>query len=299
MAALAEVERKQGRYDEATGRIEEAKQVYQELEDEAGMGVVLHLSGTIAAQRGDYGEARSRYLESMAIRERFNDRDQLGRLLSNLAIVAEYSADFAESRRLNERALAVRTELGDRWAIALSLNNLAVIDLYEHQFAEAAERYEEAVALASEVGDPWLLSLARYNLGKARKGLGDLEAAWSIFRKSLIAFEQLDDPYDLAEVIEDIATLAARNDPLLGLELLGAADRLRADIGAARPAAREQELSDELAPARERAGDGVDAAVERGRSLDHRAAVKRAMEVCTREGVDPAVPSAVVPGGTG
>ena len=154
LAALAEVARKQGRYEVASERIDEARALFTQLDDEVGIGVVLHLSGTIAAQRGNYDEARARYLESYEIRERHDDRDQLGRLLSNLAIVAEYSSDFAESRRLNEEALAVRTSIGDRWAIALSLNNLAVIDLYERRFAEASARYEQSVALAREVGRP-------------------------------------------------------------------------------------------------------------------------------------------------
>jgi non-specific serine/threonine protein kinase len=245
------------------------------------MGVVLHLSGTIAAQRGDYEAARARYLESFRIRERHGDRDQLGRLLSNLAIVAEYAADFGESRRLNEEALAVRTAIGDQWAIALSLNNLAVIDLYERRYAEAAERYEESVRIAREVGDPWLLSLAYFNLGKARRGLGDTERARQIFAESIRAFGRLDDPYDLAEVIEDVAVIAAETDPATGLELLGAADRMRADIGAARPVARGAELEAELRAAREKLGEpAATTAVRRGLERDAPATVELALALC-------------------
>ncbi len=285
LSALAEVARKQGRYDEASELIDAARVVFTELDDERGIGVVVHLSGTIAAQRGDYDEARARYLESYAIRERHGDRDQLGRLLSNLAIVAEYSSDFVESRRLNEEALAVRQSIGDQWAIALSLNNLAVIDLYERRFAEAAERYEASVRLAREVGDPWLLSLAYFNLGKARRGLGDTGRACQIFAESIDSFQRLDDPYDLAEVIEDVAVIAADGDPQLGLELLGCADRLRADIGAARPSAREAELGEEFAPARVALGEaGVADALERGRGQEPSQAIATALVVCAARG---------------
>ncbi len=285
LAALAEVARKQGRYDEASERIDRARVLFTELDDELGIGVVVHLSGTIAAQRGDYEEARARYLESYAIRERHGDRDQLGRLLSNLAIVAEYSSDFVESRRLNEEALAVRTSLGDQWAIALSLNNLAVIDLYERKYAEAAERYEASVRLAREVGDPWLLSLAYFNLGKARRGLGDTERACRIFAESIDSFQRLDDPYDLAEVIEDVAVIAADTEPALGLELLGGADRLRADIGAARPSARAAELDEALTPARAVLGEaGAADTIERGRQQEPGHAIEIALAVCAGRG---------------
>jgi tetratricopeptide (TPR) repeat protein len=201
--------------------------------------------------------------------------------LSNLAIVAEYAADFGESRRLNEEALAIRTAVGDRWAIALSLNNLAVIDLYERRFAEAAERYEESVRLAREVGDPWLLSLAFFNLGKARRGLGDTDRARQIFAESIRAFQRLEDPYDLAEVIEDVAVITAETDPATGLELLGAADRMRTDIGAARPVARGAELEAELWSARETLGEpAAAAAISRGLERDTRAAAAMALEAC-------------------
>ena len=288
LAALAEVARKQGHYDEASARVDEARALFTRLNDEVGIGVVLHLSGTIAAQRGAYEEARARYLESFRIRERHGDRDQLGRLLSNLAIVAEYAADFGESRRLNEEALAVRTSIGDQWAIALSLNNLAVIDLYERRFAEAAERYEESVRLAREVGDPWLLSLAYFNLGKARRGLGNTARAREIFAESIRAFQRLDDPYDLAEVIEDVAVIAAETDPATGLELLGAADRMRADIGAARPVARGAELEAELRSARAALGEpAAAAAISRGLERGAQAAAARALEVCRGKAATP------------
>ncbi len=281
LSALAEVARKQGRYDEATVHIEAAQALYAALGDDPGIATVLHLSGTIAAQQGRYDDARARYQESFAIRERHDDKDQLGRLLSNLAIVAEYSADFVESRRLNEEALAVRIAIGDRWAIALSLNNLGVIDLYERRFQEASDRYEDSVRLAREVGDPWLLSLATYNLGKARMGLGDEEGASRIFAESMEAFQRLDDPYDLAEVIEDVAVLVARTDPGSGFQILGGADRMRSDIGAARPAAREAELTAALETASgSMQDDARAAALELGRTSDSLGTVRLAVDAC-------------------
>ncbi len=280
-AALADVARKQGRLEEATERIDAAKALFSQVEDDVGIGVVLHLSGTIAAQQGRYDDARARYLESLTIRERHRDTEKVGRLYVNLAIVAEYSRDFAEARRLALKALDVFRESGDRWLIALTLNNMAVTDLYERRFDEAAQRTEESVALAREVGDPWLRSLAMFNLGKAMKGKGDVVRARTILAESVRAFERLDDPYDLAEAIEDVAVLTAATDPVAGFELLGAANRLRADIGAARAAAREDELTAELAAARASLGEvAVEAALARGRELDQPGTIRRTLELC-------------------
>ena len=59
-----------------------------------GVGRVLHLAGTLAAQQGGYAEARERYEESLAIRRRLGDRKHEASLLSNLGIVAEYEGDL-------------------------------------------------------------------------------------------------------------------------------------------------------------------------------------------------------------
>ena len=87
-----------------------------------------------------------------------------------------------------------------------------------------------------------------------------------------------------------MAVIAADTDPARGLELLGGADRLRADIGAARPAARETELASDLAAAREALGpEAAAAAVDLGGLRDQAGAVELALGVCAaRAGATPA-----------
>ncbi len=104
-AALAEVARKQGRYDEAVERLDRAARRFSTVGDESGVGRVLHLAGTVAAQRGDYAKAVENYDASLAIRERVGDKASMGGLLSNLGIIAEYRGDYDDSRAL-PRALA-------------------------------------------------------------------------------------------------------------------------------------------------------------------------------------------------
>ncbi len=117
-AALAEVARKQNRFDEATDRLARARAGFEVLGDDKGLGQVLHLEGTLAAQRGNLEEARSRYEQSLVVRRRLGDLKMMASVLSNLGIVAEYEGDYSLSRSLNEQALELRTRarrpLGDR-----------------------------------------------------------------------------------------------------------------------------------------------------------------------------------------
>jgi class 3 adenylate cyclase/tetratricopeptide (TPR) repeat protein len=242
-AALAEVSRKQGRYDEAAGLLDSAATWFDEAGDLAGKGRVLHLAGTVAAQRGELDQARTRYGESLAIREALADRAGAASLLSNLGVVAEYSGDLDESRSFHERALAARTEIGDRWAIAVSNTNLGMIAVLKQQFDVARELFAEAMRLNEEVGDTWMVAVGHNNLGNAYRGLGDTEAARRHYVKSAEEYLAYRDRWAAAFLLEDVAILAAQNGrSLRAIELLGAADSMRHEIDTP----RTDSLADEL-----------------------------------------------------
>jgi predicted ATPase/class 3 adenylate cyclase len=249
-AAIAEVARKQNRYDEAAERLARAAAGFAAVGDEEGLGRVLHLEGTLAAQRGKLDEARSRYEQSLEVRRRLGDVKMMASVLSNLGIVAEYEADFPLSRSLHEQALALRTELGDRWAIANSMTNLGMIATLEGRNEEARTHFEDAMRLNSEVGDNWRVVVCHNNLGNACRGLGDYAAARDHYAESLRAHREHDDKWALAFLLEDVGRLAAlTGGPERALELLGAADAVREEIGSPRSAALDQAILGDVEPA--------------------------------------------------
>ena len=275
-AAIAEVARKQNRYDEAAERLSRAAAGFEALGDEEGLGRVLHLEGTLAAQRGQLDDARARYQHSLDVRRRLGDVKMMASVLSNLGIVAEYEGDFPLSRSLHERALALRTELGDRWAIANSMTNLGMIATFEGRNEEARARFEDAIRLNSEVGDNWRVVVARNNLGNACRGLGDYEAAREHYAESLRAHREHDDKWALAFLLEDLSRLAAlTGEAERALELLGAADAVREQIGSPRSAGLDQAIEVDIEAAiatlsadQQRAARARGAAFDAGRAID-------------------------------
>jgi predicted ATPase len=280
--ALAEIARKQGRYDEAVARLERAARDFGALSDDAGVGRVLHLAGTVAAQRGDYAKATENYQASLAIRERLGDKSSMAALLSNLGIVVEYQGDLDAARRFHERALALRTEMGDRWAIAVSTNNLGLILAMQRRFDEARTLLQRSMQLSGEVGDGWLVAIGHNNLGNTTRGLGDYDAARTHYRDSLRAYRDFDDKWAMAILLEDIGMLAALSgDAPAALELAGAAETLRVAIGAPRAPPQEEEIEAKLNTAAASLSDEERTAHRaRGRALDLAAAIERALCFC-------------------
>jgi len=283
--ALAEIARKQGRFDEAGDRLARARAAFAELGEEDGLGQVLHLEGTLAAQRGEYAEARARYEESLVIRRRLEDRKMMASLLSNLGVVAEYGGEYERARSYHEQALELRSELADRWAIAVSLTNLGMIAVLQGRYAEAREHFDEAMRLNREVGDSWMVAVGHNNLGNANRGLGDFAAARGHYAESLRAHRDYDDEWAFAFLLEDIAVLAAlEGRPAAALELLGAADRLRESSGSPRSDALKSEIDARLAPSiTELSADQSAAARARGRALAPDHAASLALHYCVSD----------------
>lgn len=280
--ALAEVARKQGRYDEALALLNLAAGRFEATGDEAGGGQVRHLIGTLHAQQGEYARAIASYEASLEIRERLGDAAGMAGLLSNLGVVAEYSDDLAAARSYHEQALALRTQLDDRRAIAVSLTNLGTIAVLEHEYEAARTCFEEAMRLNREVGDAWMVGISDNNLGNATRGLADYDAARHHYAASLRAYRAYDDKWALAFLVEDIGQLAALcGEGARAFELVGAADALRAEIGTPRAPGLEEELERQLAPARRALGRvAAEEARARGAGLTVAETFERALAAC-------------------
>ncbi|MEO8753312.1 MAG: tetratricopeptide repeat protein [Casimicrobiaceae bacterium] len=280
--ALAEVARKQSRFDEAFERLDRAARGFETVGDESGVGLVKHLAGTVAAQRGDYPKAVENYEASLVIRERIGDKVSMGSLLSNLGIVAEYRGDYETSHRLHERALQLRTDIGDRRGIGNSTTNLGMIAVLQKQFADARDWFRKSMLLNREVGDAWMVALCDHNLANATRGLGENDAARSHYAASLRAYRSYEDAWALAFLLEDVGMLvAATGNVPAAHELLGAADALRDANDMPRPPSRQQEIERELlefdsaVPQPQR-----DACRAQGRTMGLHAAVDFALDLC-------------------
>ena len=100
------------------------------------------------------------------------------------------------------------------------------------------------MGLCREVGDSWMVALAQNNLGNANREIGDYDTARRNYSESLEGYSRFEDQWALAFLLEDIAILAVLvGQPLLGFELLGAAESLRTATGSPRgPVYRGREI---------------------------------------------------------
>ena len=263
--SLAELARKRGEYDEASGWLGRAHAGFDRLGDRAGLGRVLQIEGTVAATRGDFDAARSLFEQSLAIRRELGDLGSTGSLLSNLGVIAEYAGDYERARALHEEGLALRRRVADKGAVAISLTNLGNVLLLQGAAEDARACHEESLALRRETGDPWMIALGEHNLGALLRSLGDLDGARGLFASALRVYRDHGEKWALAFMLEDTATVATlAGEHALALGLAGAGAALRHATGAPRGPADQAELDTQLAPSRRALGDEAAAAWQAG-----------------------------------
>jgi len=273
-----------GSGNEALDLLNRAARGFAAFGEESGVAKVLHLVGTVRAQRGNYDKAVESYKKSLQIRERIGDKSGMASLLSNLGVIEEYRGDYEASRTFHQRALALRESVGDLLAISVSMSNLGMIAVLQKRYEEAREWLEKSMQLSRQVGDTWMVANCHNNLGNVTRGLGDYAAACIQYADSLRTYRDYDDRWSLAFLFEDIGVLAAlTGDASRALELIGAADALREAMGAPRAPSLEKEIETQLAAGVAGLSDEDRAACrEQGRALELASAIEHALALCEK-----------------
>lgn len=169
---------------EAEALTQEALILFQEVDDQPGLGLVYNSIGERARLSGDDVRARSAYEESLAIAERTGDTRRQYYVLFNLAFVAQHEGDHQEAIRLLLRSLALCQDIGvqtdvaqELLALAGSLGALGEPTRAAHLFGAAHAFLERSGTLIDPSDQPEHdrnIAFARAQLGEA-----DFEAAWA------------------------------------------------------------------------------------------------------------------------
>jgi predicted ATPase len=217
---------KQGRFLPAQ---EQARQAYSLLQSEklqAKEPRILILLGNIAWALDDDDGASAYFEQALPVCRTVGDRVSEGDTLNNLAIIAINRGDYRAATAYHEQALQIYRESGRRLSQARSLVNLGELYLDQGAYAAARQFVEEAISLSEEIGAWRDVYRHRARLSLIRHYQGDHHAARRLLESVLVAAQEADDDYTLADVWTKLGHM-----------------RLDAGEGAAAAAAYEQALT--------------------------------------------------------
>ena len=283
---------------------EESLAVLRALGDRWLMSHVLHLLGRIALVRGDIARAETAFTEVLATAQELGSPQVIAACQWLLGRVAQWRGDLARAMELYEAGLTLAQAHNDRSTVAWVLASLGRIVHLQGDPEQAIALLEESLALHTAMDNNGGISTALHGLGLATAARGDRARATAHLRQALAIRQRIMAHMGIAECLEALAMVAVGdNVPFLAsratleeaVGLLGAADALRATIGAPLPAVEQPGLEATMRAARARLGEAAFAAAwAAGRAQPPTAglAITRAAEEITVPAVPTPTPAA-------
>jgi non-specific serine/threonine protein kinase len=228
-----------GDHESASALIAEARALFEELHDDAGLRQAMESEGFTAMERGQWDHAASVYGE-----------------LRDLARAA-----------------------GDGDVLATATRNLASVKRGEGNFAAAERLYEESLPLLAAVGRTRHIAHVLQYLAHLVQRRGDQERAIDLSRQSLERFRELGGIRCFAEELQDLGLLVARaGHAERALRLLGAAASVRGQIDLALTALEQRENDEVVTAARSAVGRDAERVFSEGRAMRVEDALEYARE---------------------
>ena len=283
LSSAAEMNLWIGRYVLARDQYAEALQLADEIGDQSGRASLLADLGWIGFLRGEYDEARTYAAEAVSAAAAADNKRVWAGGLRLMGELSACQGAYQEAHQLLDRSLELARQLAAPAEIAGVLCSQACLALDQTSFDEAGRLVEELLALkpllhtmrrathcwvqgevARAKGDmeqaqahyqtdltkaeaspsPRIQALALRGLADVAIAESDLSRAAALNARSLALRAQIEDSLGTANSLEGIAAAAVAADGhQRAARLLGAAQRLRATLGAAASPREERELS--------------------------------------------------------
>lgn len=143
--------RDQGLYPQAETAYEQARQVFQQIDDLRSQDIALTNLGTLALMLQNYPKAQSYYLQALKIDKILGESGMEAVTWHYLGLVAEEQKEWSEAERCYRACLMLREQSGDKVGTASVCNNLAILAERTNRYIEAENWLKRALNLDEQV----------------------------------------------------------------------------------------------------------------------------------------------------
>jgi predicted ATPase/class 3 adenylate cyclase len=192
----------------------------------------LGAAADLALRHGELEAALARATERLAVARESGSAPLVAAALNGLGVAAIYNGHYSDARTTLEEARDVAREAGSDTFMGRATLNLAWLALHEGELERARALFAEAVGIG-RAADTLLLTSALTGRAAALRRSVRLTEAGGDLREALELVRQLGAPAHLADILEQVAAVATlRERPAQAAQLLGAAARIRDELGA-------------------------------------------------------------------
>ena len=259
LQGLTVIDLRQGRYQQATDRLQQVLALYRETGNQAGQARALGNLGIAGMLQGRYQQATSHFQQSITICRETGNQVGEARHLSNLGLVELRLGSYREASQHLDQALALCREIGNRSTEAYALSNLGVVELRLGSHQQASEHLDQALAACRDSGNRDCEAYALSNLGVLKSRLGNHQQASEHLDQALAICRETGDRSSEAETLNSLGEILlaarrpadARTHYAMALELASQIDEKYEQARAHEGLARSHHASADLGQARQ------------------------------------------------
>jgi DNA-binding SARP family transcriptional activator/Tfp pilus assembly protein PilF len=175
----------QQRFDQARHELDEAAQLFRDVDDEHGMALVIRHIAFMDRLSGRLDSAARRYEEALAIFGRTEDHIGSAYVLQSLAQVKLELGDPDRAKELLSDALHICRIAHCGRIEAQVLHRMGEAILLDGDLARAAETFEQALTMIRDVGDPIGEAYILHGIGIAQLRQGNYDKAQQALQRAL------------------------------------------------------------------------------------------------------------------
>lgn len=173
--------RKAGDIPKAVALLDQARAIYEKIDDAHAIAVNWGTRGLTNSIAGDWSLVLKDYEKALPARRAVEDRILEGRTLNGMGTAYQQTGDFPRSIEHYQQAIAVREKTGDLGGLGTSLTFLGHTYNLAGRYVQARDCYEKALPILEQQGSPQQMveilsgiALLNYEMGRP----GDAEAAF-------------------------------------------------------------------------------------------------------------------------
>jgi CHAT domain-containing protein/tetratricopeptide (TPR) repeat protein len=148
---LAQLYSNSGKYKEAIAFFQKARNIYQDIGNDLGIGITLDNIGSTYTRLGQTEQAISFHQQALAIYEKVRDRTGIGVSLSNLGRAYANLNKQGDAIAVYQKALNIVREVGDRSTEAVVLANIGDLLSQQKQIELAIAYLKQSVNIRESI----------------------------------------------------------------------------------------------------------------------------------------------------
>jgi len=214
-------------------------------------------AGFLGCWQGDFGPARTNLERSLELYEELNEKAGIAFSLHGLGFAANGLGEHALAGSLFEKSLKLAREIDDKWLISFTLHFTAIGTSFRGDYELARSQFEECIKLIKDgYGNLPGIAFSLFHLGRIARVQGDNASAHTHLAEGIQMFLQIGDRRGLGYSLSGFACLAfAQEEIKQAARLFGIVDSIREELGSLLEVILEYEYEQAKASTRKLLGE--------------------------------------------